>query len=762
MLDLQKSYTAKNATFTLIDERTDLPMIIKSYNPVRSIMIQLQNTRTTRQTDRLFGSCSSSHHCPISRSLFFNNRQSRQSRILLRRLTTHSQQRKRIYLSDKNERKCSSTVHSSSPSSDANTLVSTNEVEKVDTTERLKALRNEMRKENLVCYIVPSQDEHQSEYVSVADERRRFISGFSGSAGIACVTRSLNHSGDGDAAALSTDGRYFNQAGKQLDHNWQLIKQGTDNFTWQEWCIKKVKEMADTNNKEPLSIGIDPKLISYESVTLFKQLLRETADTNSIKLKPVDRNLIDSIWNDFEPKPIRPKNKLILLPFQFHGEHLESKRKRVFEYIRKKYPSNGTTNKALIVVALDDICWFLNLRGSDIAYNPCFFSYLIIHENEIVLFTDNPISKELLQYLKENNVTVKPYNSIWVHLTKIDYPVFAPKTSSWKLIQSIPLANSECTHKSQIIPSIIEALKAVKNPIEISNARIAQRKDALSIIKYFAWLEKNLLSPSITDDVTTINEYEGAEYLRSLRMETQPTFMGNSFETISSSGSNAAIIHYSPTAKNSSIIDPTKIYLCDTGGQYLEGTTDITRTIHFTEPSDEERRNYTLVLKGNLSLERFIFIEGTSGEKLDAIARQHLWSNGLNYRHGTSHGIGSFLNVHEGPIGIGTRSEIPLKVGNIVSNEPGYYKDDCYGIRIENDVCVKKIKGLQFDGTPFLTFENLTLVPYCSKLIDVTLLTNEERNQINWYHQKIWNNLKESFDVNSDEYKWLQRETTPL
>lgn len=642
----------------------------------------------------------------------------------------------------------------------------------VNTTERLHALRDEMEKNDLACYVVPSEDEHQSEYVAAIDQRRSFISGFSGSAGIACITRDLlnfnskHHEGK---SVLSTDGRYFNQALQELDFNWSLLRQGVDTTTWQEWCIKECEEMSEGLGNKVVKIGVDPKLFSYHQIIQFQKLINDKLrDSNAkVSLVPTEKNLIDTIWNKFEIIPERKKSELLLLHYEYHGEDFHSKRDRLLKVLKEKHSPNDNTNHTFIVVALDEICWLLNLRGSDIDYNPVFNGYLLMNDkNETMLFSDNPYNDEVKKYFEDNKIILKPYSQIWECLKNYTQElktlsvesnqassIFIPDTTSWQLVRSI----ENIPYK--IIHSPIDFFKSVKNDIELGNAHLAQVKDALCIIQYFAWLEQQLVTKE-----GLIDEYKAAEKLIEIR-KTQKHFMGNSFETISSSGPNAAVIHYSPAKDNCSMIDPSKIYLCDTGSQFLEGTTDITRTIHLTEPTQEQIDNYTLVLKGNLAIERLVIPEGTTGYSIDSIARQFLWSRGLDYRHGTGHGIGSFLNVHEGPIGIGIKPHLanyPLQVGNIISNEPGYYKDGEYGIRIENDMAVRRAEGLKFGDRKFLKFENITLVPYCKKLINVTLLTEEERTQINTYHSKIWDKVVQFVQPQSITFKWLKQETSPL
>ncbi|CAR26063.1 hypothetical protein ZYGR_0E00420 [Zygosaccharomyces rouxii] len=677
------------------------------------------------------------------------SRQGRRSSLFLRRLENTRR---------RSSRDCSTAIGGGSGqesvySSDS-LCQSTREV---NTTERLLALRREMVKHELCCYIVPSEDEHQSEYVSSADQRRAFISGFNGSAGIACITRDLlnfNTEQPEGRSILSTDGRYFNQASQELDYNWTLLRQGEDTFTWQDWCVKEAAEMSRGLGGKTAKIGVDPRLVSHELVVAFNRLITQKAGEGAdVQLVPVEENLIDAIWPKFERPPKKQLQSVIALSEDYSGENFKSKRSRLQKHLTKNYRNSGP----LAIVALDEICWLLNLRGSDIAYNPVFFAYAIADSDSVTLFTDNALHAEVQRYCADNEIQLEPYDQFWNRLSeksqKLDQQqkFLIPDNSSWQLVRHV-----HCNYKS--VHSPIDIFKSIKNETEIRNARRAQVKDAVCLTQYFAWLEDQLINKG-----ALIDEYRAAQKLTEIR-RTQKNYKGDSFETISSTGANAAVIHYAPPKDGSSMINPDKVYLCDSGSQYLEGTTDITRTVHYGNPSQEEKDRYTLVLKGHLALERLVFPEGTTGFQIDSIARQPLWSQGLDYRHGTGHGIGSFLNVHEGPIGIGARPSLlqyPLQSGNIISNEPGYYKDGEYGLRIESDMLVTH-SGLKFGEKRFLQFENLTLVPYCRKLINVKLLTKEERQQVNDYHARIWSSIVQFTQPQSITFKWLKRETSEL
>ncbi|GAV52043.1 hypothetical protein ZYGR_0AG00340 [Zygosaccharomyces rouxii] len=677
------------------------------------------------------------------------SRQGKRSSIFLRRL-------------ENNRRRASRDISASMAGGSAQESVYSSDslcqsAREVNTTERLLALRREMVRHELCCYIVPSEDEHQSEYVSSADQRRAFISGFNGSAGIACITRDLlnfNTEQPEGRSILSTDGRYFNQASQELDYNWSLVRQGEDPFTWQDWCIREAAEMSRGLGGKTAKVGVDPRLVSHEMVVAFNRLIAQKAGEGAdVQLVPVEKNLIDVIWPQFEKPPKKELRSVDVLSEDQSGESFKSKRSRLQKHLTKNYGDNGP----LAIVALDEICWFLNLRGSDIAYNPVFFAYVIVDHDSVTLFTDNALPTEVQRYCAENEVQLESYDQFWNRLSeksqKLDRQqrFLIPDNASWQLVRHVH-SNYRSVH------SPIDIFKSVKNETEVRNARRAQVKDAVSLAQYFAWLEDQLINRG-----ALIDEYRAAQKLKEIR-RTQKNYKGDSFETISSTGANAAVIHYAPPQEGSSMINPDKVYLCDSGAQYLEGTTDITRTVHCGNPSQEQKDRYTLVLKGHLALERLVFPEGTTGFHIDSIARQPLWSQGLDYRHGTGHGIGSFLNVHEGPMGIGLRPSLlkhPLQSGNIISNEPGYYKDGEYGFRIESDMLVTH-SGLKFGEKRFLQFENLTLVPYCRKLINVKMLTKEERQQINDYHSRIWNNIVQFTQPQSITYKWLKRETSEL
>ncbi|KAH0847014.1 hypothetical protein AYO21_02289 [Fonsecaea monophora] len=617
-------------------------------------------------------------------------------------------------------------------------------MEKVDTTKRLSQLRELMRKHELDIYIVPSEDSHQSEYIAPCDARRAYISGFTGSAGTAVITL--------EKAALSTDGRYFNQASKQLDENWLLLKQGMEDVpTWQEWTTEQAQGGK--------TVGVDPTVITAIDARKLSETLKKKSHAT---LVGVSQNLVDKIWTD---RPPRPAEKVIVLSDKYAGKPYEQKLDELRKELKKKKAVG------MVVSMLDEVAWLFNLRGSDIPYNPVFFSYATVTPSSATLYIDSAkLDNEVREHL-DGTVQIKPYDDLFGDLMGIAETavneieangVAKPRSSklllsnksSWALY--LGLGGEDKVEESR---SPLADAKAIKNSTELEGMRQCHIRDGAALIEYFAWLEAELQSGSWLDEV------QAADKLEAIRAKGEH-FVGLSFDTISSTGPNAAVIHYSPERGNCSTLDVNAVYLCDSGAQYLDGTTDTTRTLHFGTPSDMEIKAYTLVLKGVIALDRAVFPKGTTGFAIDVFARQHLWREGLDYRHGTGHGVGSFLNVHEGPIGIGTRaaySEVSLSIGNVISNEPGYYEDGNFGIRIENMMMAREAKtNHKFGDKPWIGFEHVTLVPMCRKLIDPSLLDSEEKLWLNEYHQEVWEKTSGFFEKDERTTRWLKRETAPL
>lgn len=615
-------------------------------------------------------------------------------------------------------------------------VVQPSEMEAVNTTERLAGLRQLMKQHKVDVYIVPSEDAHSSEYIAPTDARREFISGFTGSAGTAIIST--------DKAALATDGRYFNQASQQLDSNWTLLKQGLQDVpTWQEWTI----EQAEGGK----TVGVDPTTITAPEGRKLAEKIRKKGGKDLVALA---ENLVDQVWG--KEKPARPNEPVRVLGMEYAGKQFQDK----IEELRKELDKKKAA--AFVVSMLDEVAWLFNLRGNDIPYNPVFFSYAVVTPTTTTLYIDE---SKLPDNAKAHlmGIDIRPYESIFSDITAMASEPESNGTStpkrkylisnraSWALSRALGGED-----KVDEVRSPIADAKAIKNSTELQGMRNCHIRDGAALIEYFSWLEHELLVQN-----SQIDEVQGADKLESIRSK-HDKFVGLSFDTISSTGPNAAIIHYKPEPSNCSVIDPSKIYLCDSGAQFLDGTTDTTRTLHFGTPTPQEIEAYTLVLKGHIALSLAVFPKGTSGFALDTLARQYLWQYGLEYRHGTGHGVGSFLNVHEGPIGIGTRiqySEVPLSVGNVISNEPGYYEDESFGIRIENVIMVEERKTkYRFGDKPYFGFEHVTMVPMCRKLVDKGLLTGEEVQWLNAYHQEVLEKTKGYFKEDERSLRWLERE----
>ncbi|XP_041875216.1 xaa-Pro aminopeptidase 1 isoform X2 [Corvus kubaryi] len=588
------------------------------------------------------------------------------------------------------------------------------------TTELLKQLRQVMKnpkyvQEPIQAYIVPSGDAHQSEYIAPCDCRRAFISGFDGSAGTAIVTE--------QHAAMWTDGRYFLQAAHQMDNNWTLMKMGLkDTPTQEDWLVSVLPEGS--------KVGVDPFIIPADQWKRMSKVLRSAGHD----LVPVKENLIDTIWTDCPQRPCKP---LITLDLSYTGVSWRDK----IVALRSKMAERKVM--WFVVTALDEVAWLFNLRGSDVEYNPVFFAYAVIGMNTIRLFIDgdrmmDPPVREHLQLDStlepEFKIQVMPYGSILSELQAVGAGL-SPKEKVWlsdkasyALTEAIPKAYRYLTPYTPICIA-----KAVKNAAETEGMRRAHIKDAVALCELFNWLEKEVPKGTVTEIIAA----DKAEEFRRPVPETNRTLSVN------------------------------EIYLLDSGAQYKDGTTDVTRTMHFGTPSAYEKECFTYVLKGHIAVSAAIFPNGTKGHLLDSFARSALWDCGLDYLHGTGHGVGSFLNVHEGPCGISykTFADEPLEAGMIVSDEPGYYEDGSFGIRIENVVLVIPAETkYNFKNRGSLTFEPLTLVPIQMKMIDVNLLTEKECNWVNEYHQKCREVVGAELERQGrhEALQWLLRETEPL
>ncbi|XP_013109085.1 xaa-Pro aminopeptidase ApepP isoform X1 [Stomoxys calcitrans] len=610
-----------------------------------------------------------------------------------------------------------------------------------DTTEILKKLRHLMQthcqQSVLAAYIVPSDDEHQSEYISKHDERRAYVTGFDGSAGTALITE--------DKALLWTDGRYYQQALQQLDSNWELMKDGLP-------TTPSLAKWLATNLPKGSKVGVDPKLFSYR---LWKPIEKELVGADC-SLVPVEDNLVDIVWGEEQPK--QTSNQMITLDNTFAGSTVSDKWANVKQQMTEKKV------QALVVSALDEIAWFLNLRGSDIDYNPVFFSYLIITHKELMFFLDaSKLPKDFNQHQTSNGVLISlhKYTSVGEELSRLaensdEGKIWISPASSYYLNALIPKKKRH----QEITP--IAVAKAIKNNIEIEGFVNCHIRDGVALCQYFAWLEQMVANKQHVDEIS------GADKLEEFRSKKEH-FMGLSFPTISSSGPNASVIHYHPAEATNRPINDKEIYLCDSGAQYKDGTTDVTRTLHFGEPTDFQMETYTRVLKGQLGLGATIFPNKVKGQVLDTLARKALWDVGLDYGHGTGHGVGHFLNVHEGPMGVGTRlmpDDPGLQENMFISNEPGFYHDGEFGIRIEDIVQIVPATNAKhdFNGRGALTFRTVTLCPKQTKLIKKELLLAEEIKLLNDYHRLVWETLAPLLRAEGDTRTllWLERETQAI
>lgn len=655
--------------------------------------------------------------------------------------------------------------------------------------------------------IVPSEDAHQSEYVADRDRRRAYVSGFTGSAGLALVTR--------NEALLWTDGRYFLQATQQLSSCWKLMRIGEDPVV-EAW-------LADNLEKDA-TVGVDPWCVSIETAQQWQQAFSK----KGLRLIPLEKNLVDEIWKDRPQPMIHP---VAVHPIQFAGRSSENK----LTELRAKLSEAKAS--ALVITTLDEVAWLYNLRGRDVSYNPVVHSYAVVTAHSAFLYVDKQkITPEVEEYLTLIGVQIRDYADV---LTDVSFLAVGPSSEGGSCIDeaaqdgksseentslgngqertddSVPkgdvmhgekeqshsgsAATAEC--KSVLIwmnpgsccyaiytklpsdqvllqQSPLALAKALKNPVELEGFRKSHIRDGAAVVSYLAWLDEQM--QEVYGAAGYFSESKGRNKRKRLETEKltevtvsdkleefrakQEFFMGPSFETISSVGPNSAIIHYAPNPDTCAEMHPESIYLCDSGGQYLDGTTDITRTVHFGKPSSLEKACYTQVLKGHIALDTAVFPNGTNGHALDILARIPLWQNGLDYRHGTGHGVGSYLNVHEGPHLISFRPQarnVALQTSMTVTDEPGYYEDGNFGIRLENVLIVKEASTeYNFADKGYLAFEHITWVPFQKKLFEDSLLSNSEKEWINDYHVDCLKHLSPL--LSGSDLEWLTKATEPL
>lgn len=633
--------------------------------------------------------------------------------------------------------------------------------------QRLAALRALMASQPtaLAAYIVPTADAHNSEYIAPVDGRREWLSGFTGSAGTALVTASH--------ALVWTDGRYYTQFEKEVDLTlWTLMKQSLpDTPSMEKWLA--------TNLTAGAVVGVDPHTITRDEWTPIETTLAKA----KMQFIPVDVNLVDKTREEMrDPPPKRPHNSIMPLPVKYTGKTSGEK----IEELREKMTEKKAA--ALVITALDEVAYTLNLRGSDIEYNPVFFSYLIITPSSVMLFWgDGRLPSDVTDHLSGEgviNLEGHPYCQVVKRLEELAKEI----ADSGDGVNSIWLSSdsSEAIHRAASGKAVLEKpldlisevspvalAKLTKNNVELEGFRKCHIRDGVAVIRFFRWLHDQVNSGN------QLTEIQAADKLLEFRKD-EADFMGPSFGTIAGAGANGAIIHYSPSRDGEQAnIGKDDMFLLDSGGQYRDGTTDITRTRHMSgNASAEQRDAFTRVLKGQIMVGSALFPKGVKGNTLDSFARKALWDVGLDYAHGTGHGVGHFLNVHEGPSGVSWRPyphDPGLRPGQILSNEPGYYKVGAFGIRHEDLVEIvevnkssdhPKAKNLlgDYDGRGVLGFNTLTLVPNQRESIDTKLLDDFELSYINAYHKRVLGALGPVLEARglNEDLEWLRVECSPI
>jgi len=583
-----------------------------------------------------------------------------------------------------------------------------------------------MKEKKIDAYLVPTDDFHGSEYVGDYFKCRKYITGFTGSAGTAIITQ--------DMAGLWTDGRYFIQAADQLrDTTIELFKSG-------EPGVPTVHQFLNDKLQEGMCLGFDGRTVSAREAEELQELLQEKHITFS-----VNDDLIGEIWED---RPVLSCEPVMELDIRWTGKSRADKIAEIREQMKAKEADT------FILTSLDDIAWLLNIRGNDIHCCPVVLSYLVMMENELRLYANAAaFSEEIRSNLEADGVKIYPYDDVYSYVQTIssDKKVLLSRANvNSRLVSNIP---SEVTILDE--PNLTLLPKAVKNKTEMENERIAHIKDGIAVTKFIYWLKKNVTR-------TTITELSAAEKLYQFRSE-QEHFLGDSFDPIIAYGTHAAIVHYSATEATDIPLEARGMVLADTGGHYLEGTTDITRTIVLGPVTAKEKKFFTAVLRGNLNLAAAKFKYGCTGLNLDYLARGPLWELGEDYNHGTGHGVGYLLNVHEGPNSFRWKN-LPgnpapvLEEGMITSDEPGYYLENEFGIRHENLVLCKKAEKTSFGQ--FMCFEPLTMVPFDLEGINPEEMTERERKLLNDYHQKVYTTISPYLD--EEEKEWLKQATREI
>ena len=612
-------------------------------------------------------------------------------------------------------------------------ILHTNSVN-MSTKEKIAALRQEMRENGLSAYVVPGNDPHASEYMPNHWFEMQWISGFNGESGTVVVTL--------DRAFLWTDSRYYLQAGIELkDSGIELMRESDiDCPSVIDWLAENVQG----------SVGVNPEMFSVNDFADWKE---------KVQLKSID--LIKPLW--IEGRPAIPQDKLYPYSADFAGETVESKLARMREAVSRQYSAVRNRQWALIISALDEIAWLLNIRGNDVEYNPVVISYVVLEADKCTLFV-NPEKVDTVaqNYLVFNNIDVQPYEAVFDYIHGLKGTVlYDGARVNEALFEAINQGQSDKGQSTKAVniksPILID--KAKKNAVELEGERIAMRQDAVALTRFFMWLEYSAFS----HQDSALTEWDLMEKLHEFRLMGE-NFVEESFGTIAGYLGNGAIVHYAATKDNCAEVKPEGMLLLDSGGQYLDGTTDITRTVWLGgDIPAQAKRDYTYVLKGHIALGTVRFPKGTRGNQLDALAKQFMWEAGITFGHGTGHGVGHFLGCHEGPQNVRTdNNPTALEVGHIISDEPGIYRTGQWGIRTENLITVIPAERTEVTTTEdqWLTFEHLTLCFYDTSLIDMSLMTDKEIAWLNAYHARVYKEVSPL--LNEEEAAFLARKCAAI
>ena len=589
------------------------------------------------------------------------------------------------------------------------------------TEQRLAAIREWLVQHNIDALLVPHEDEYLGEYVPAHNERLHWLTGFTGSAGAAVITQ--------HKAAMFVDGRYTVQVTKEVP---------AALFEYRHLIEEPALDWLKGQLSQGQTVAIDPRMHNSAWLSMAQSKL-----SGSLELKVLASNPIDELWHD-RPAPV--VSDVRLMPTEAVGQSCESKRKEIAQLVAQAGADST------VITALDSVCWLLNVRGLDVSRLPVLLSHVILHADSTLEYFLDPtrLPEGFAQHVGEG-VSVHYPEALQTRLEALSGKsvLVDPATSNawFKLV----LQNSGANVVSAADPCLMP--KAAKNAVEIAGMKACHIRDGVAMSQFLCWLDDEVANARLHDEATL------SDKLESFRRQ-DPTLMDLSFDTISAAGGNAAMCHYNhENQPEPGKLELNTLYLVDSGGQYLDGTTDITRTIAIGQPSNEMIKQFTLALKGHIGVARARFPKGTRGYQIDTLARQHLWAEGFDYDHGTGHGVGHFLNVHEGPASISKRQiDVPLVEGMVLSNEPGYYRADAFGIRIENLELVVETKT---NGDfPVLCFESLTRCPIDTRNINVDMLTRPELNWVNVYHQKVWNDISPL--VEGDVKTWLKKATQPI